>query len=69
MASRMTDAKAISTAPRHRAASGDSARPAVPVRGVAAVARIAPKASAVSPAAWGAFLLPPVAARGHVERA
>ena len=28
MASRMTDAKAISTAPRRRAASGDSARPA-----------------------------------------
>ena len=36
MASRMTDAKAISTAPRRRAASGDSVRPVGPVRGVAA---------------------------------
>ena len=51
MASRMTEASATSTAPRSRAASGDSVRPVGPTRGAAAVARIAASASAVSAAA------------------
>ena len=36
MASRMTEARATSTAPRFRAASGDSVRPVGPARGAAA---------------------------------